>query len=380
MVGGRFGPRNSGSRNVEHSGAISAIRRNALTADRAIPRRGRCRPSGQHYGRVTSSGEPPHFSPLHPGPPCFRAENGGHLPQIAATLGRLLARRLTASKRCGSISRIPRHVKPSHERTVSHHGSLHQEVGGRQRIRLVLVLGSAVAAGLTGCSAGAPGTAPQAVAQMTSSSEVANATVPPPTTVGYSGGSWEVRVPAGVTGVIIDAVGGGGGAGATGNGGVGAEVNTVTPLSVTADQPLIASIGGQGKAGELSAGAGGWGGLGASGGTGGPSDGPIGLQDLVFASDQQFMTRWFAMTTALGWRNLLVNNRSVHATCRPTRRTRSGQPAGPKELCAVSASDRGGHRVLGAEGDGQRDSQGYSVRTSETVGIGIANRPLASPG
>jgi hypothetical protein len=148
---------------------------------------------------------------------------------------------------------------------------------GRQRLRVVLGLCGALTVGLTGCSAGAPtGSDPQAVAQATSSSVVESSTAPTPTTIGYSGADWEVRVPAGVTGVIIDAIGGGGGSGATGNGSVGAEVQTATPLSVTPGEALIVSVGGHGQVGELSAGAGGWGGLGASGGAGGPSDGPVG--------------------------------------------------------------------------------------------------------
>lgn len=148
---------------------------------------------------------------------------------------------------------------------------------GRRRLRMVLGLCGALAVGMAGCSAGASsGPDPQAVAQVASSRAVDATTAPAPTTIGYSGASWEVRVPAGVTGVIIDAIGGGGGAGATGNGSAGAEVKTVTPLPVTSDQSLIVSVGGGGQVGDMSAGSGGWGGLGADGGSGGPSDGPLG--------------------------------------------------------------------------------------------------------
>lgn len=84
----------------------------------------------------------------------------------------------------------------------------------RRRLRVVLGLCGVLAVGLTGCSAGTPsGSDPQAVAQATPPSVVESSTTPTPTTIGYSGAEWEVRVPAGVTGVIIDAIGGGGGAG-----------------------------------------------------------------------------------------------------------------------------------------------------------------------
>lgn len=120
------------------------------------------------------------------------------------------------------------------------------------------------AAGLTGCSAATPHSDAQEVG------EVINTT-----TVTYHGQApQDVAVPPGATGVLIDAIGGGGGAGTDDKGSLGAQVKTQAPLPVKSGDGLVVSIGGSGQnASTTTPGAGGWGGLSGNGGSGGPNVG-----------------------------------------------------------------------------------------------------------
>lgn len=138
------------------------------------------------------------------------------------------------------------------------------------RLGAALVLGAVAAVAVTGCSSAAAGADTQEVA------EVINTT-----TVTYAGQApQDVKVPAGATGVLIDAIGGGGGKGNNNtapadNGSLGAEVKTTVSLPVKAGQTLVVSVGGAGQEWVYGSngGPGGWGGLDGHGGQGGPNVG-----------------------------------------------------------------------------------------------------------
>ncbi|WP_395728695.1 hypothetical protein [Nakamurella sp.] len=139
----------------------------------------------------------------------------------------------------------------------------------RRRRRLAdlgIAIGACIlaATGLTGCSAATPHPDAQEVADVVNT-----------TTVTYHGQApQDVAVPPGATGVLIDAIGGGGGAGIDDKGSLGAQVKTQAPLPVKSGDGLVVSIGGSGQnASTTTPGAGGWGGLDGTGGIGGPDVG-----------------------------------------------------------------------------------------------------------
>jgi hypothetical protein len=153
---------------------------------------------------------------------------------------------------------------------------------------IALCVGAVTALVLGGCSvAQIPRQDPQQVADVIST-----------TTVTYQGQAQQVvLVPAGATGVLIDAIGGGGGAGTDDKGSLGAEVRTQQAWPVKAGEGLAISIGGRGQNGSNEIpGAGGWGGNGGNGGTGGTNPMVDGGAGAGGATTVQFST---GTTTAL---------------------------------------------------------------------------------
>lgn len=152
---------------------------------------------------------------------------------------------------------------------------------------IALSVGIVAAVGLTGCSAATPHSDVQEVADVINT-----------TTVTYQGQApQDVLVPPGATGVLIDAIGGGGGSGSTDQGSLGAEVKTQEPWPVKSGEALQVSIGGHGQnASTTTPGTGGWGGLSGNGGSGGPNVGVGAAAGAGGATTVQFST---GTTTAL---------------------------------------------------------------------------------